>query len=63
MPHVKTHQLATEYDVIIVGSGAAGGQMAYTLTMAGAKALVIEAGRSFDPVRETAMFHLPSQAP
>ena len=63
MPFITKDKLAAAYDVIIVGSGAAGGQMAYTLTMAGVKALVLEAGRSFDPTRETAMFHLPSQAP
>jgi choline dehydrogenase-like flavoprotein len=63
MPFITPAQLATTYDVVVVGSGAAGGQMAYTLTMAGAKVLVLEAGRSFDPVRETAMFQVPSQAP
>jgi len=63
MPFINKDGLAETYDVIIVGSGAAGGQMAYTLTMAGVKVLVMEAGRAFDPVRESAMFHLPSQAP
>ncbi len=51
------------YDVIVVGSGAAGGQTAYTLTMEGAKVLMLEAGRNYDPVRETPMFQTPSQAP
>ena len=51
------------YDVVIVGSGAAGGQAAYTLTMAGAKVLMIEAGRRFDPATETAMFQNNGQAP
>ena len=32
------------YDVIVVGSGAAGGQTAYTLTMEGARVLMLEAG-------------------
>lgn len=63
MAFITSDKLAPTYDVIVVGSGAAGGQMAYTLTMAGAKVLVLEAGRSFDPVRETAMFQIPSQAP
>jgi choline dehydrogenase-like flavoprotein len=51
------------YDVIVVGSGAAGGQTAYTLAMEGAKVLMLEAGRNYDPVGETPMFNLPNQAP
>ena len=56
----KTRQ---EYDAIVVGSGAAGGMSAYVLTMAGLKVLMLEAGRWYDPVRETPMFNLPSEAP
>jgi choline dehydrogenase-like flavoprotein len=52
-----------EYDVIVVGSGAGGGQMAYTLTMNGARVLMLEAGRKYDPARETAMFQTPDMAP
>ncbi len=51
------------YDVIVVGSGAAGGQTAYTLTMEGAKVLMLEAGRDYDPVKETPMFQDNSVAP
>jgi choline dehydrogenase-like flavoprotein len=51
------------YDVIVIGSGAGGGQSAYSLTMAGAKVLMLEAGRNYDPVKETPMFNLESQAP
>ena len=51
------------YDVIVVGSGAAGGQTAYTLAMEGVKVLMLEAGRDYDPVRETPMFQTGIDAP
>ena len=50
-----------EYDVIVVGSGAGGGQLAYTLAMRGV--LMLEAGRKYDPATETAMFQTPEMAP
>jgi len=37
--------------------------MAYTLTLAGLKCVMLEAGRSYDPVQETPMFQTPDQAP
>ena len=43
------------YDVIVVGSGAGGGQTAYTLTMEGARVLMLEAGRRYEPAAETPM--------
>jgi choline dehydrogenase-like flavoprotein len=51
------------YDVIVVGSGAAGGQTAYTLSMEGVKVLMLEAGRNYVPEQETPMFQTPDQAP
>ncbi|HXP64159.1 MAG TPA: hypothetical protein VN815_01680, partial [Steroidobacteraceae bacterium] len=51
------------YDVIVVGSGAAGGQTAYTLCMEGVKVLMLEAGRNYVPEKETPMFQTPDQAP
>jgi choline dehydrogenase-like flavoprotein len=51
------------YDVIVIGSGAAGGQTAYTLTMDGARVLMLEAGRKYDPALETPMFQTPELAP
>src|ERR1043165_8768165 len=51
------------YDVVVVGSGAAGGQTAYTLAMEGAKVLMLEAGRHYDPAAETAMMQSNDMAP
>ena len=51
------------YDAIVVGSGAGGGQMAYSLSMSGARVLMLEAGRKYDPLLETPMFQTPEMAP
>ena len=50
-------------DVIIVGSGAAGGMCAFVLALQGVRVLMLEAGRDYDPVSETPMFQLPREAP
>jgi choline dehydrogenase-like flavoprotein len=63
VPLIDTAGLQKEYDVIVVGSGAAGGQTAYTLTLEGARVLMLEAGRNYVPEIETPMFNTPDQAP
>src|SRR5882757_3090054 len=63
MPIITSSKTRPEYDVIIVGSGAGGGQMAYTLTLAGLKCVMLEAGRAYDPATQTAMFQRPDQVP
>src|SRR5687768_1451209 len=63
MPLITSSKTKPTYDVIVVGSGAAGGQTAYTCVMEGAKVLMLEAGRNYDPVTETPMFQNNSEAP
>jgi len=52
-----------EYDAIVVGSGAGGGIAAFILATSGLRVLLLEAGRHYDPLRETPMFQLPKDAP
>src|SRR5437763_13940115 len=63
MPFVKAKPQKPDYDVTVVGPGPAGGQSAYTLGMDGAKVLMLEAGRRYNPATETPMFQTPDQAP
>ncbi|WP_432142649.1 GMC oxidoreductase [Streptomyces sp. bgisy084] len=51
------------FDVIVVGSGAAGGMAAHELSTAGLRVLMLEAGRDYAPVAETPMFNTPEAAP
>jgi choline dehydrogenase-like flavoprotein len=50
-------------DVVVVGSGAGGAMSAYALVHSGLRVMMLEAGRDYDPVKETPMFHSPVQAP
>ncbi len=63
MALIEPTAIQDHYDVIVVGSGAGGGQTAYTLAMEGARVLMLEAGRNYVPERETPMFQTYSQAP
>jgi choline dehydrogenase-like flavoprotein len=64
MPFIESTAVGRHtYDVIVVGSGAGGGQTAYTLTMHGVRVLMLEAGRKYEPALETPMFQTPELAP
>ena len=51
------------YDVIVVGSGAAGGMSAYQLTKAGLDVLLLEAGRDVDMYKEPKTMEWPYATP
>jgi choline dehydrogenase-like flavoprotein len=50
------------YDVVVAGSGAGGAMAAYTLTKAGKKVLMLEAGLDYDPVTETPVLQTPLES-
>ncbi|MGC4100059.1 GMC oxidoreductase [Ferruginibacter sp.] len=52
-----------QYDVVIVGSGAGGGMAAYTLSRAGLKVCVIEAGYMYDPQKNITQLKNPWDSP
>lgn len=63
MPIITSSKTQPSYDIVIVGSGAAGGMSAYILAQRGLKILMLEAGRNYDPIVETPMFETPKDAP
>src|SRR5574343_137900 len=52
-----------QYDVVIVGSGAGGGMAAYTLSKAGLKVCLLEAGEDYDPAVNSSQLKNPWEAP
>ena len=54
MPVLTERKTQPQYDVIVVGSGAWGGMEAMILALNGVKVLMIDAGRDYEPVKETA---------
>ncbi len=51
------------YDVIVIGSGAAGGMAGFQLATAGLKVLMLEAGRRLDPFKEFNTMEWPYASP
>ena len=60
---MQSQSRSSPYDVCIVGSGAGGGMAAYSLTKAGARVALLEAGQMWDPVKDGAMLKWPYDSP
>jgi choline dehydrogenase-like flavoprotein len=56
------HTVDDAHDAVIIGSGAGGAMAAWVLTKAGAKVLILEAGRDYDP-KDAPMLNLQKDAP
>ncbi|GAO44228.1 GMC family oxidoreductase [Flavihumibacter petaseus] len=63
MGDLQIKKKATQYDVIIVGSGAGGGMAAYILAHAGLKVCLMEAGPMFDPQKNVTQLKNPWESP
>ena len=62
-PQSKEVDLSKVYDAIVVGSGAAGGMAAHTLTAHGMKVLLLEAGKKLDLDNELKSTEWPYEHP
>ncbi|MEO5818219.1 MAG: GMC family oxidoreductase [Gemmatimonadaceae bacterium] len=62
-PESPEADLATTYDAIVVGSGAAGGMAAHVLTSKGLKVLMLEAGRKLPIEKELRSMQWPYDHP
>ena len=60
---MQSQSRSDTYDVCIVGSGAGGGMAAHTLTKAGARVALLEAGQMWDPVKDGTMLKWPYDSP
>jgi len=63
MGDLQIKKQAKQYDVVIVGSGAGGGMAAYTLSKAGFKVCILEAGYMYDPLKNITQLKHPWDSP
>jgi choline dehydrogenase-like flavoprotein len=60
---MQVRKTRSEYDVVIVGSGAGGGMAAMVLTQAGARVALLEAGQLWNSATDSAMLKWPYDSP
>jgi choline dehydrogenase-like flavoprotein len=63
MGELQIKKQPKKYDAIIVGSGAGGGMAAYTLSKAGLKVCLLEAGADYDPAINSSQLKNPWESP
>jgi choline dehydrogenase-like flavoprotein len=63
MNDIQIKKSPTQYDAIVVGSGAGGGMAGYVLAHAGLKVLMLEAGPFFDPAKDSMQLKWPYESP
>lgn len=63
MQSLQIKENPTEYDVVIVGSGAGGGMATYILGQAGLKVCLLEAGPMYDPKKDITQFKWNWESP
>ncbi|MEP7269750.1 MAG: GMC family oxidoreductase [Saprospiraceae bacterium] len=63
MQSFQIKESPTEFDVVIIGSGAGGGMSSFILGNAGLKVCLLEAGPMYDPKKDITQFKWPWESP